>query len=105
LESDLERAELDAIRFKDFIIDYKDVSKVSIQYQYFMIMDILNLSKPEIDELGIIEYEEAFNYATITYKIRSMASTENKKPKDGNINFDQPPGFGIDPKFVSDVGK
>ncbi len=70
-----------------------------------MIMDILNLSKPEIDELGLIEYEEAFNYATITYKIRSMASTENKKPEPkGTITFDQPPNFGKDPNFVSDVG-
>ena len=103
MESDLEQAELDAIRFKDFIIDYKDVSKVSRQYKEFMIMDILNMSKLEIDELGLIEYEEAFNYATITYKIRSMASTKKPEPK-GTITFDQPPNFGIDPNFVSNVG-
>ena len=105
LESDFKQLEIDIIGFNDFVKDNKNIGKISPNYQYYIIMDILHLSKSDIEKMGLIEYEEAFNYSVITYKLRNMASTEKSKPKDGEINFDQPANFGIDPNFVSNVGK
>lgn len=105
LKSDFKQLELDIIGFNDFVKDSKNITKVSPNYQRYIIMDILGLSKSEIEKMDIIEYEEMFNYAATTYKIRSMATTEKPKPKGDEITFDQPPGFGDDPNFVSNVGK
>lgn len=68
------------------------------------------MSKIEVAELDYIEYNEAFNYAVNTYRMRSMAAS--KKKGGGNTDdavFDQPDDFDHDPlynpNFVSDVGK
>lgn len=68
-------------------------------------MDILSLSKSEIEKMGIVEYEEAFHYAATTYNIRSMGVSDKKTQKGDVIHFDQPADFGIDPNFMSNVGK
>ena len=94
---------MDSIRFGDYIKDY-NISLLPDQYKELMIMDILSLTKKEIAEMGYIEYNEAVNYATATYKLRSMAISEKKKPSGPTYNFDQPKDFDIDPNFVSNVG-
>ena len=64
------------------------------------------MTKTEINELGPIEYEEAFNYSVSTYRIRSMTVSEKQKSGSGpTYTFDQPDDFDIDPNFVSNVGK
>ena len=68
-----------------------------------MVMDILNMNKKDIEELEYIEYIEAVNYATNTYKLRSMGTTEKKNPEGDHHTFEQPDDFDIDPKFVSNV--
>lgn len=68
-------------------------------------MDILGIPKIEIEKMGTVEYEEAFHYAATTYNIRSMGVSNEKTQKGDVIHFDQPPGFGDDPNFVSNVGK
>jgi len=103
LESDYNQHKLDAIRFNDFIKKY-DVNKLPPQYAEFMMMDILHLTKTQIQQLGLIEYEEAFNYSVITYKLRSMASTKKEPGGNETITFEQPPDYDIDPNFISDVG-
>ena len=101
MESEFTNAKIDAIRFNDFIKDFKDISSISPQYQQFMIMDILHMSKFEIDELDLIEYDEAFNYSVNTYRLRTMGTIEKKNSGGDHHTFEQPADFDIDPKFVS----
>ena len=69
-----------------------------------MIRDILHLSKAEIYELDLVAYEEALNYALITYRLRMATQFDPKAAKNGEtIFFEQPLGFDRDPTFVSKV--
>lgn len=103
MESEFADAKLDAIRFNDFVKEFRDISKISLQYQRFIIMDILHLSKIEIDELGPIEYNEVFNYSVTTYRLRNMGTTEKEKSTGDHHTFEQPDDFDIDPNFFSKV--
>ena len=101
-ESEVKQSNIDAIRFGDYLKDY-NVKILPNQYKEFMLMDILHMTKKDIEELEHIEYKEMIDYATTTYKLRSMGTTEKPKPKGDHHTFEQPDDYDIDPKFVSDV--
>lgn len=63
-------------------------------------MDVLNMTKLQIDHLDFIEWNEAVNYAVTMLRMRSMTGTEKSKD---TITWDQEPGFDHDPNFVSKV--
>ncbi len=61
------------------------------------------MSKTEIDEMEYIEYTEAIDYVSKTYQLRSMGTTEGKKPTGDHHTFEQPDDFDLDPNFTSDL--
>jgi len=101
MESDGRQYITDTIRFKDFITTW-NIKSCPPQYLNFMIMEILNLSKPEIQAMDFIEWNEAVNYATVRVQMLNMTTTKGNDGKN-KIHYNQPPGFDHDPNFVSQV--
>ena len=101
-ESEVNKSSIDTIRFGDYLKNYK-IDLLSDRYKEFMLMDILHMTQKEIDELDQIEYNEAINYATTTYKLRSMGTTEKTNSEGDHHTFEQPDDYDIDPKFISNI--
>lgn len=60
------------------------------------------MTKPQIEEMEYIEWNEAVNYATTMIRMRSMADTNQSKGGE-TIHYNQEPGYDHDPNFVSRV--
>ena len=97
------------MRFADFLKNEPN-SKLPETYEDFVLMDILNLSREDIDNMGFIERLNAINYASVTYKMRNMGvpkkkgNTKGKNVSDDEtVYFSHPDDFDIDPNFISDV--
>ena len=96
-----------ALLFNDWIKEY-DPEKLPPSYEQFLLRDILNISPMEKEQMSYIDSREALNYATITYRLRSMGTTdESKLPSKGKteqtMKFNQKPDWDHDPDFYSKV--
>ena len=59
------------------------------------------MTQHQIDQLDLIQWNEAVNYAVTRLRMQSMVDTT---PKPGEtIHYNQPKGFDHDPNFISQV--
>jgi len=95
--------------FNDYCKNYR-ASNLPEDYQKYILMDILNMSQPQIDKLDYFEYHAALHYSIMRLRLTTVNSADSKGKKRGRnsnpeIVFNQPADYDYDPNFYSEVGK